>query len=307
MIEDLTTTIKAQLYERVSSPLLSSFIVSWCGWNYKFLLVIFSSISSHEKLTYIDLNIFPSLSSKIIYGGLLPLLTSLFLIFIYPIPAEAIYKHVKTNQRRLKEIQQSIDDESPLSKEQARKIRREALESQLKFESEIDSKTSENSRLKELISSLQQEIAAATEDSKNTETITSEIIDKESKATDLTTDLMTSQLETLEPPETPETKLKSKNTNQPNFHSEPTKTHNTSQLDSFMRETVFNYIDSLKAFSDLDFNVIAKKGKLIILLLRSNGSYFPYISAKYTPETANATLESVMSALANDKPPTNSG
>ena len=156
MIEDFTTTIKAQLYERVSSPLLSSFIISWCGWNYKFLLVVFSGLSVQEKLVYIDLNIFPDISSRVIYGVLLPLLTSLLLIFVYPVPAEFIYKHVKINQRRLKEIQQSIDDESPLSKEQARKIRREALENQLKYESEIDSKTSENSRLKELISELQQ-------------------------------------------------------------------------------------------------------------------------------------------------------
>ncbi|GLH47624.1 hypothetical protein RS3R2_13050 [Pseudomonas lactis] len=59
------------------------------------------------------------------------------------------------NQRRLKEIQQSIDDESPISKEQARKIRREALENQLKYEAEIDSKTSENIRLKELVAELQ--------------------------------------------------------------------------------------------------------------------------------------------------------
>lgn len=155
MIEDFTTTIKAQLYERVSSPLLSSFFVSWCCWNYKFILIVISGISVMEKLVFIDLNIFPNVRSVIVQGVALPLVTSLLLIFVYPKPAEFIYRHVKLNQRRLKEIQQSIDDESPISKEQARKIRRESLENQLKYEAELDSKTSENVRLKELIAELQ--------------------------------------------------------------------------------------------------------------------------------------------------------
>jgi hypothetical protein len=302
LIEDFTTTIKAQLYERVSSPLLSSFVISWCGWNYKFLLVIFSSISTHEKLIYIDLNIFPDIGSKIIYGALLPLLTSLFLIFIYPTPAEVIYKHVKTNQRRLKEIQQSIDDESPLSKEQARKIRREALENQLKYEAEIDSKTSENSRLKELISELQQRIASTAEPPKVTEA--SEINDKggERSLTDLAVESANSRdgarTGTLD------SSVKSAiDADHADFHTESTEIYSASQLDRFMRENIFNYIAGLKSFSDLDFNVIAKKGKLIVLLSRSNGSYFPYISAEYTPNTAPNVLESLKSALVNDHPP----
>lgn len=108
-----------------------------------------------EKLAFIEVNIFPDAKNVFLHGVFLPLVTSLLLIFVYPKPAEFIYRRVKMNQRRLKEIQQSIDDESPLSKEQARKIRREALENQLKYEAEIDSKTSENGRLKELVAELQ--------------------------------------------------------------------------------------------------------------------------------------------------------
>lgn len=144
MFEEFTTAVKAQLYERVSSPLLSSFVVSWCCWNYKLILILVSSMSALEKIVYIDLNLFPDAASVVWRGVALPLITSLFLIFVYPYPAEFTYKHAKKNQRRLKEIQQLIDDESPLSKAQARKIRRESLESQLRFESEMDQKANEN-------------------------------------------------------------------------------------------------------------------------------------------------------------------
>ena len=77
------------------------------------------------------------------------------LIFVYPYPAEFIYRHVKTNQRKLKQIQQEIDDESPISKDQARKLRRESIENQLKYESEIDSKTAQIAQLKVIILELQ--------------------------------------------------------------------------------------------------------------------------------------------------------
>ncbi|NYH12194.1 hypothetical protein [Pseudomonas moraviensis] len=300
MLDEFTTTIKAQLYERVSSPLLSSFIFSWCGWNYKFLLVILSSISAHEKLTYIELNIFPTLNSKITYGALLPLLTSLFLIFIYPIPAEFIYRHVKTNQRRLKEIQQSIDDESPLSKEQARKIRREALENQLKYESEIDSKTSENSRLKELISELQQKIIKLEEPLETVDKNASGDISSTTSPTETPAEAEAAKQQLDKPP------LKSMESNIDHILSNKGlfKTISASELDSIMRVSISNYIQDLNSFSNLEFDVIANKGKLAILLMRSDGSYFPYISAEYTPSTAFSVLESLKSALSNDKPPT---
>lgn len=175
MIDELTTTIKAQLYERVNSPLLSSFVLSWCGWNYKFLLVVFSGMSSYEKITFIEMNLFSDPTAIWMRGILYPLATTLLYIYVYPVPAQSIYRYVKIQQRELKKIQQSIDDESPLSKEQARKIRKEALENQLKYESEIDAKISENSRLKELISDLQQRLDKA-ETSRSTD-ITREALD----------------------------------------------------------------------------------------------------------------------------------
>lgn len=53
-------------------------------------------------------------------------------------------------------MQQKIDDETPLSREEARQIRREALQTALEYDKEIESKSVEIARLKDLIEGIQQ-------------------------------------------------------------------------------------------------------------------------------------------------------
>lgn len=156
MFDDLSKSIKAQLYERVSSPLLGSFAISWVAWNYRFVLTLISSLPLNEKLAFIDTHIFPSYTQVLLQGGLYPLGTALLLIFVYPIPAKFVYAYWKKRQRDLKEVQQKIDDETPLSREEARQIRREALQTALEYDKEIESKSVEIARLKDLIDGLQQ-------------------------------------------------------------------------------------------------------------------------------------------------------
>lgn len=156
MLDDLSKSIKAQLYDRVSSPLLASFCVSWVAWNYRFVMVLVSSIPLTDKISFIDTHIFPTYQHVLLRGSLYPLLTALLLIFVYPIPAKYVYEYWRKRQRELKVIQQRIDDETPLSREEAREIRREALKASLEYDKEIQSKSAEIARLKELIEALQQ-------------------------------------------------------------------------------------------------------------------------------------------------------
>lgn len=155
MLDDLAKTVKAQLYERASSPLLGAFAISWAAWNYRFLLVLVSSMPTAEKFTYIDTNIFSSYQVIFLHGTFYPLLTTLSLIFIYPIPAKFVYEYWRTRQRELKEIQQRIDDETPLTREEARELRHETLNARLEFEQELERRSAEITRLKETIKELQ--------------------------------------------------------------------------------------------------------------------------------------------------------
>jgi hypothetical protein len=130
MLSDLAKTVKAQLYERVSSPLLGAFAISWVAWNYRFIFVLISSMPVAERFAYIDSNIFDSYQNIFLHGTLYPLLTTLSLIFIYPVPAKFVYEYWRKRQRELKEIQQRIDDETPLTREEARELRHETLKCQ---------------------------------------------------------------------------------------------------------------------------------------------------------------------------------
>jgi hypothetical protein len=117
VIDELSKTIRAQLHERVSSPLLATFSIAWLVWNYKFILILFASVPLGEKFQIIDAVAFPSGISILLNGFVYPLATALALIFLYPIPARYVYEYAKKRQRELKEIQQKIDDETPLTKE----------------------------------------------------------------------------------------------------------------------------------------------------------------------------------------------
>jgi len=155
MLDDLAKTVKAQLYERASSPLLGAFAISWLAWNYRFVLVLISSMPVEDKFKFIDNNIFNSSQDIFFYGTLYPFLTTLSLIFIYPIPAKFVYEYWRKRQRELKEIQQRIDDETPLTREEARELRHETLNARLEFEQELETRSGEIARLKETFKELQ--------------------------------------------------------------------------------------------------------------------------------------------------------
>lgn len=100
MLDDITTAIKAQLYERATSPLLGAFLLSWCLINYKVILIIFSSLGAPEKITYISLNLFPRTQDYILKGIAFPLLASLSLIILYPHPAAWIYSISRSHHKK---------------------------------------------------------------------------------------------------------------------------------------------------------------------------------------------------------------
>jgi len=151
MFDDLIKTIKAQLHDRITSPLFSSFVISWCGWNYKLLIILFSGMNAVEKISYINKELYLSWVGVACYGFFFPALTSLLIIYVYPYPAKVTYEFYKRRQVELKKIQQAIDDETPLTKEEAKKIRGDALKLSIEFEQQIEKLQEENIGLRKII------------------------------------------------------------------------------------------------------------------------------------------------------------
>jgi hypothetical protein len=125
-MDDFMKTVKAQLYERVTSPLVFAVVVSWALWNYRFVLIVLSSLSATDKFFAIEMlpsQYASSFAYWVQFGFLYPLLSASFYLFLLPIPSRRVYEYVRKEQKKLKEIQTRIDDETPLTQEEARLLR----------------------------------------------------------------------------------------------------------------------------------------------------------------------------------------
>ena len=87
MLDDLMTTIKAQLYERATSPLIASFCISWLLINWKFIFTLLSDGSRIEKLSYIETILYPTQIDYLTSWALCPLLSATAITFALPWPS----------------------------------------------------------------------------------------------------------------------------------------------------------------------------------------------------------------------------
>ncbi|MFC3914575.1 hypothetical protein ACFOSS_14055 [Pseudaeromonas sharmana] len=161
MIDDIYKSIKASMYERATSPLFGAFAISWSLWNYKTILVILSSMKVNDKISYIESEIYSEDWSLLLGGAIYPLISAVFFILIYPHPAKWIYKYWNNQQKKLKEIKQRIEDDTPLTLDESRQIRRELLRFESYYDDEITKKNNEIDRLKDIISTLEKQAQAS--------------------------------------------------------------------------------------------------------------------------------------------------
>lgn len=156
MLDDLTKEIKAQLYERVKSPLFGAFAFSWVGWNYRGLLATVSDMPFKDRMDFLD-SLYPTAMEWLWHclGG--PLLTAVGLLVIYPWPARWIYSYWAKQQKKLKQVQQSIEDETPLTQEEARALRKTSLAQAAELEADI-------AKQSQLVKELNERLRIAAED-----------------------------------------------------------------------------------------------------------------------------------------------
>ncbi len=155
MFSDVSKSIKATLYERVTSPLFGSFSISWIIWNYKTILVLISSLKVKEKISFIESS-YPDILSLSLQGFIFPLISAVLFILIYPYPAKWIYRYWSKRQKELKDIKQEIDDTSLLTLKESREIRRELVKLESEYESEIEKTKLEINNLKSVILNLEE-------------------------------------------------------------------------------------------------------------------------------------------------------
>jgi len=157
MLDDILQSAKQNLTERLSSPLLGAFAISWCGWNWKFLVILFSKASVTTTFSLVETVSFPDLSSILLYGLLFPLLVALAYVFIYPYPARYIYEFTLRRQREINEVKQRIAQETLLTFEESKKIRLKYTEKERNYTEEIQRLNEEIEHLREALNAQEKE------------------------------------------------------------------------------------------------------------------------------------------------------
>jgi hypothetical protein len=143
MIEESIKSIKADLYDRVSSPLIFGFCVSWCAWNYKLFLVILSDEKVLEKFRIIDEVLYRT-DYHILFNGILyPLLSALIYIFVYPYPAKFIFSFYKKKQTEIVSVKKEIENGVLLTLEESFSIRSKIDKLEREYEEVIKRKNEE--------------------------------------------------------------------------------------------------------------------------------------------------------------------
>ncbi len=149
MLQEIIASAKAQASERLASPLIGSFAVSWCLWNYKFLVILFSDASVTKTFHLISSISFPDGWSVLVNGVLLPLLTAVAYIFLYPYPAKVVYGFTQRRQKEINDLRRKIADETPLTLEESRTLRAEVLAADTAHKEELDRLNGELTRVRD--------------------------------------------------------------------------------------------------------------------------------------------------------------
>lgn len=124
-IKELLGAVRAHIQERAASPLTGAFVVSWCIWNFKLLLVVLGDGSYREKISFIETGLYGGSDQGILRGIVFPLLTALAYIFVYPAYAKRVMEHHKTQQNEIRALAIKIDGERVLTEAQATELRRQ--------------------------------------------------------------------------------------------------------------------------------------------------------------------------------------
>ncbi|HEX7966215.1 MAG TPA: hypothetical protein VF651_10925 [Gammaproteobacteria bacterium] len=148
--------IRLAVTERLTSPLVGTYWISWLIWNFKFVLIVFSGLEIIQKLQLIHDEMFWNGWGYLwTYGG--PTAMTFLFIFVYPFPAQVVYEFRLKFQRRLRLVRQRVEDETLLSAEDARALRLKMREHERNFsnqlaaaEQEIEDLRKENLSIKEL-------------------------------------------------------------------------------------------------------------------------------------------------------------
>lgn len=128
ILEEIVDTARVQFVERFSSPLIGSFVISWCLWNFKFFVILFSKESVAETFRLIDTFVFPTSEAVFQRGIVYPLLSACAYIFLYPIPARFVYSFTRRQAKAIDELRKKHDNEKLITENERTELREQVVQ-----------------------------------------------------------------------------------------------------------------------------------------------------------------------------------
>lgn len=122
-MDSLGKSLSQIIDERLSNPLVVSFIFAWCGWNYKFLVLLFSNTPATQTFELIEQIAYPHWHSYLLPGFLYPLGTTLLYIYALPFFSKHVNDHWRKNQLNDQRNRQQYEDKRLLTEEESREYR----------------------------------------------------------------------------------------------------------------------------------------------------------------------------------------
>lgn len=163
MIDNIKDSIKAKLYDFAYTPFMSSFIISWIILNHKYLLIYFGDEKLADKIKLLDEHIFKTMPlvgyDWWTYQFWYPLAIALFYVFIYPGFALIFYNTTLWYNKKSMAIKQRIEDETPITQERARELKREHYKLADERDQALDRLKEREKEYAEILQPLRSEIA----------------------------------------------------------------------------------------------------------------------------------------------------
>lgn len=161
-IKDVLKEARMAISDRISSPIIPAFVISWTLWNYKFVMIVLSNNPVSTTIRLINEIAFPCWISVVTYGMLLPVATAGTYIFAFPFLEKFVVKFWSEKQKEIKNEKLSAESEILLTPEEGMALRRAIREIVSQHQVELSEKGVEIGALQKELSRVTAEMSKST-------------------------------------------------------------------------------------------------------------------------------------------------
>jgi len=147
-MKDIIDSVRAQIGDRLNSPLFGAFAISWFAWNHRLVFTLFSGLPIQDRFDFIDRVLYPEPWSICLNGVALPAVTAILFIYFFPVCSKVFYGYWLKKQLELKAQRDEIENSKLLTLEESRAIRMAMFKTRDEYEDRIKEQADEIDLLK---------------------------------------------------------------------------------------------------------------------------------------------------------------